>query len=455
LTKARIWLGALSGLALVVMVAFTLPVGRPISDDYCGYATMADMNFFEFGLETYQTWMANFVGYGTYGALMQATFNWPIPAMYVPYFALGVLSVLALAFALSLALAVNASARSWVLVGVLAAMIYLGIFVTYPTGDISVLSVLVNVASYGVFHLWAPVLGLALMIGACTNWQKSLSWVSYSLLAVASVLVGLLGVIESLIYVLAVGVLGLVLLIRSRSSGIKSWLRTKSSALVFGVFIAGVFWLASPGVWARRESVDTNQRSTFDGFFWYSVSFVQDSIARALGNASLILVLLLASVAGLFFISTTQQVKRAALAGVVTVAALPFVALGVAAGEYLGYPAWYHELILNVVAVTAFVFLGVALGGVVAEKGLNPSRWAMVGLVGVYAFLLGVGVAAYLSRVEYLQDRADRWDAGYFTTIVHPTDGTLILPDGDSGIEWVAQCAKTFADLRGLEFKNY
>jgi hypothetical protein len=235
----------------------------------------------------------------------------------------------------------------------------------------------------------------------------------------------------------------------------KSWLRTKSSALVFGAFIAGVFWLASPGVWARRESVDTNQSPTFDGFFWYSVSFVQDSMARALGNASLILVLLLASMTWLFFISTTQQVKRAALAGVVTVAALPFVALGVAAGEYLGYPAWYHELILNVVAVAAFVFLGLALGGVVAEKWLNPSRWAMVGLVGGYALLLGVGVAAYLSRVEYLQDRADRWDAGYFTTIVHPTNGTLILPDGDSGIEWVAQCAKTFADLRGLEFKNY
>ena len=134
------------------MVAFTLPVGRPISDDYCGYTTMADMNFFDFGLETYQTWMANFVGYGTYGALMQTTLNWPLPAMYVPYFALGVLSVLALAFALSLSLAVTASARFWVLVGVLAAMIYLGIFVTYPTGDISVLSVLVNAASHGVFH---------------------------------------------------------------------------------------------------------------------------------------------------------------------------------------------------------------------------------------------------------------------------------------------------------------
>jgi hypothetical protein len=435
------------------MVAFTLPVGRPISDDYCGYATLANMSFFDFGYETYQTWMANFVGYGIYGALMQLTLNWPVSLMYVPYLLLGFMSVAVLAITISAFLTrsfkVNFAAIT------VAAAIAIGLLVTYPTGDVSVLSVLVNVVSYGVFHLWAPLLGVALLVGACTDWQKKLSWARYLVLAVASVLVGLLGVIESLIYILAVGVLGIVLLIRSRASGFKSWLNTKSSALTAGAFIAGVLWLASPGVWARRESVDTNQNPTIDGFFWYSVSFVQDSMARALGNASLILVLLLATVAGLFFISTTQQVKRAALAGVVTLAALPFVALGVAAGEYLGYPAWYHELILNVVAVTAFVFLGLAVGGVLGEKWVNRSRLAVMGLVGGYAVLLSIGVAAYLSRVEYLQERADRWDAGYFTTIVHPTDGTLILPDGDSGIEWVAQCAKTFADLRGLEFKNY
>jgi hypothetical protein len=435
------------------MVAVTLPVGRPISDDYCGYIVRGGDWRGDLGLENYLAWNANLFGHASYRALINATTDFDPVVTYIPYVFITFVVFGGLALAISGALRAGRFLPSMFLFACFA--LVFGFAVNAPTGNISAISAMTTAMAHGILHLWAPVLGLALMIGACTNWQKSLSWDSYSLLAGASVLVGLLGVIESLIYLLAVGVLDLVLLIRSRSSGIKSWLRTKSSALVFGAFIAGLFWLASPGVWARRESVDTNQSPTVDGFFWYSVSFVQDSIARALGNASLILVLLLASVAGLFFISTTQQVKRVALAGVVTVAALPFVALGVAAGEYLGYPAWYHELILNVVAVTAFVFLGLALGGVVAEKWLNPSRWAMVGLVGGYALLLGVGVAAYLSRVEYLRDRADRWDAGYFTTIVHPTDGTLILPDGDSGIEWVAQCAKTFADLRGLEFKNY
>jgi predicted ferric reductase len=169
----------------------------------------------------------------------------------------------------------------------------------------------------------------------------------------------------------------------------------------------------------------------------------------------LFLAFLLSILAGVLF--AKDLVKRSTMAASVGVTSLltSILLLVIAMGEYFGYPAWYHEVGLFVCFVILFVLLGLLVGGVVTEKWLDPSRWAMVGLVGGYALLLGVGVAAYLSRVEYLQDRADRWDAGYFTTIVHPTDGTLILPDGDSGIEWVARCAKTFADLRGLEFKNY
>jgi hypothetical protein len=456
-------------LALVVMVAFTLPVGRPISDDYCGYISVSSQHLFRFTFESYREIMANFVGFAIYEVFSLVGIEKSVRSSLTLYFLFSIILIGAVALTLQnfiLEAQIQKLNQNRVTLSILlTCVILISLALPSPTGNLSMLSLLTLTTTTGIFHVWPILVGLALLIYCLQAPSKQSPSAAFIFIAFVSACNSLMGHAESIAYIGIVTLCWLFAFIGTRMR--IAWGRNRINALLVGALTGLAFLALNPGSKsplavlrgagqpADFASVPAEPNDSFVQFTVYFSSYAQDALARNLGNGLLFLAFLLSILAGVTF--AKDFVNRSMIAASVGVTSLltTILLLVIGMGEYFGYPAWYHEVGLFVCFVILFVLLGLLVGGVVAEKWLNPSRWAMVGLVGGYALLLGVGVAAYLSRVEYLQDRADRWDAGYFTTIVHPTDGTLILPDGDSGIEWVAQCAKTFADLRGLEFKNY
>lgn len=468
------WVGGISVVALFMMVLPTLRVGRPIADDYCGYITLANSNFISFAWDTYLNWMANLVGYGIYGFLMQITLFWPMNLAYLPYifgtFALlGLTSWEIVRYLISQGdgdrQAVDRHRQATWLIPVISVLFLIALFVTSVTGSLDILTISLFVVSYGVFHVWAVLASLSLLFFCATKSKNSYHPLSLMLVSLLAFLIGLLGVMEALVFIVAGGVLGVLALLRGGIRNWRAWTKTKPAALVIGVTLAGFTWVASPGVWRRRESISQDQPGDLRDFPVYAVSFVQDSLARALGNSSLLQAGLLAAVVGFVFVEFGKRLNRLAKTALWVGGSLPAVAIIVALGEFIGYPAWYHEIILSVLAVVLAILVGLLVGAALPRPntpalGKNKTPLVSVHLidsVAVVAFgaLTLIGVATFLSRVEYLQDRAARWDSGFFTTIVDPLDGSLILPDGDSGILWVANCARDFAKLRNLEFRNY
>ena len=477
------WVGAISVVALIAMIVPTLRVGRPISDDYCGYISTSPGSIFSFTFDTYQTFMANIVGFGLYEVFSNLALIFSAQTSLQIYWlcSAGIVAIFAWSVTYFLQLGGKQQIRSeqlmlWV---ALCLSLALGLFVTSPTGSVGNLTLATLTTTTGIFHLWPPLLGGSILFYVLANPLARINLWKFGGLVVATLLVVLMGHAESIVFLALIFFAWLVsvLWLQSRHSNPTRLKQlSRLNALGLGGLLGLAVLLLSPGskaplavlLGSASESSGASANAiasdtSLGGFIVYLASYSQDSLGRAFGHGVLILVAILAMVAG--YLLSASQVRSTTIARAVLylTVGLPVVVVVTSMGEYFGYPAWYHEIILNVLAVTLAILLGLLVGAAlpkVASSPIGRPRWGGQKLLNsiavlTFAALTTVGAAAFLSRVEYLQERADRWDAGYFTTIVSPIDGSLILPDGDSGILWVAQCARDFANLRGLQFNNY